>query len=444
MTSQNSTQTDSGDRSAWKVGTAKRVITPEKPITMAGYGDRLERSTGVAADLHARVAVFEDSDRQRSVIVGLDLLGVSDELSAAVAARCQTEYDIAPAELLLNASHTHHGPEYRADEWDLLGLDDDHDRRAENYRERLEDDIVDTVGEALTDVTPVELRYSQGRCGFGMNRRRAEPEGFTLNANPAGAVDTDVPVLYATSGDEVEAILFVYACHPTSRPKHTKFHPDWPGVAATYLEDRYPESTAVFLQGCGADQNPYPKPTDKYTERHGETVGLAVEAAIDARGKRVHGPLQVSAENIPIEFAAQPDRDELRRRREQAEGRDRYAERFLAELERDGEIRTEFPYHVGAIGFGTDLALVTLGGEVPVGYAHQIKERLEGDVAVAGCTNQGYVYVPTARILREGGYEATWVFLYWQYPAPLNPLVEERVTETALAHAQRVGATRRR
>jgi hypothetical protein len=440
---QDQIRADGGDRAAWQAGTATRAITPEEPITMAGYGDRLEPSTGVAADLHARALALSDDSGGRVVVVGLDLLGVSHELRAAVADRCEAEFDLPPDALVLNASHTHHGPEYRADEWDVLGVDDDHDRRAREYRERLEAEIVDAVGEALADREPVELRFSRGRCGVGMNRRRPDHEGFTLNAHPDGPVDTDVPVLYATRDDEVRAVMFAYACHPTSRPKRTTFHPDWPGVAAARLEDRYPGATAVFLQGCGADQNPYPKRTEEDTEKHGETVALAVEAAVEARGKRINGPLRTCTETVPLTFADQPGRDELQRRLDDADGTDRYARRFLAELDREGEIRTEFPYQITAVGFGTDLTLVTLGGEVPVGYAHRLKSALAGDVAVAGCSNLGYVYVPTARILREGGYEATWVFLYWRYPVPLDVSNESRITETALALAQRVGATRR-
>ncbi len=410
---------------------------------MAGYGDRLIPSTGVAADLHARAVALEDDRGQRVVLVSLDLLGISRDLHGSVVSRCEDAFGLAADELVLNASHTHHGPEYREDEWDVLGVDDDHDSRAREYRKRLEEEIVDAIGEALADTLPVELRYSHGRCGFGMNRRRPEPDSFTLNAYPDGHVDTSVPVLYATRDEEVQAVLFVYACHPTSLPKRTTFHPDWPGVAATFLEDRYPEATAVFFQGCGADQNPYPRRNHEYTDRHGETLALAVEAAVEAQGKRVDGHLRTCAETVPLTFAEQPNREELERRRDGGQTRDRYAERFLAELDSEGTIRTEFPYRLSTIGFGSDLTLVALGGEVPVGYARRLTDELAGDVVVAACSNQGYVYVPTDRILREGGYEATWVFLYWRYPAPLEPGNEDRIIETALGLAQRVGATRR-
>jgi hypothetical protein len=436
-----STEADGGEQGTWQVGTATRVITPDRPMLLSGYGDRAEKSTGVARDLRAKAIAVEDEAGTRAVAVGVDLLGVTRELRAAVAQRCEREYGLAPSGLLLNASHTHHGPEYRTDEWRVWDANGENDERAREYRERLEDAVVETVGDAFGDRSPADLRYSRARCGFGMNRR-LPAAGYHLEPHHDGPVDTDVPVLVATNDGAVRAVLFGYACHPTSLPKRTEFHPDWPGIATDHVEERFPEATAVFLQGCGADQNPYPRREVEHTERHGRTLGTAVEAAIDARGKPVRGPLRTCTEEVTLRFEDQPDRDALEARLNEADGDDLYARRLLDELERDAEIRTEFPYPVQAIGFGTNLTLVSLAGEVPVDYAREIKAALAGDAWVAGYSNQGYVYVPTARHLHEGGYEAEWVFLYWRYPAPLKPSNESRITETALALAQRVGATR--
>lgn len=432
-----------GDSAAWRVGTATRVITPERPMLLAGYGDRTEPSTGAAMDLHAKALAVEDDAGSVAVLVGIDVLGVTRDLHAAVADRCERAYDLAPDSLLLNASHTHHGPEYRVDESRLWDAEGSNDRRAREYRERLEDELVGVVGAALEDRAAAALRYSHGRSGFGMNRRRPGPDGFDLASYPDGPVDTDVPVLVATSDGSVRAILFGYACHPTSRPKQRTFHPDWPGVAAAELEERFPAATALFLQGCSADQNPVPRRTEEITEQHGLTAANAVEAAIGARGTPVHGPLRTLTEETTLEFEAQPDRDELERRLDESDGEDMYARRFLDVRADEGEIRTEFSSPVQAIGFGTDLTLVTLPGEVPVRYAHRIRNALAGNAWVAAYSNHGYVYIPTARQLYEGGYEASWVFIYWDYPAPAAPANEDRMTETALALAQRTGATRR-
>jgi hypothetical protein len=304
------------------------------------------------------------------------------------------------------------------------------------------DEIVAAVGDAMDAQVAVELRYSFGRCGFGTNRRRPTPEGFELGPYPDGPVDTTVPVLVARRGDAVRAVLFGYACHPTSFPPRTEFHPDWPGVAATELEKRHPDATALFLQGCSADQNPYPRNTIEWTEQHGRTMALAVEAAIEADGRRIDGPLRTASETVQLRFTDQPDREEFERR-VAADERDRYAKRCLAELDERGELRTEFPYPVASVGFGDDLTLLALGGEVPVSVASALQSRFDGDVWVAGCSNLGYLYLPTSRMLVEGGYESQWVFLYWRYPAPLAGDCADRVLDVSTALAQRVGATRR-
>lgn len=443
MTSQDQTdrQTDGGpEGGSWHVGAAARVITPERPMRLAGYGMRTENSTGTLQDLHAKAVVFEDGVGSRAVVVGIDVLGISRELREAVEAACREEFGHPPSSLLLNASHTHFGPEYREDGWGVWGVDETHDRRARTYFDRLIDEVVGVVGEALEDLSPAQIRYSHARCGFAMNRRRPTA-GYHLEQYPDGPVDHDVPVLVAEREEAVSAILFGYACHPTSLPITDQFHGDWPGVAMENLEDVYPEATAVFIQGCGADQNPYPRRKPEFTEQHGQAMTNAVRAAIDAGGTSIEGSLSTGLTETTVEFEKQPDRDALEAKLDKED--DVYARRLLDELDRDGEIRTEFPYPVQAIRFGSALTLVGLAGEVPVGYSSSIKRELQGDVWVAGYSNDGYLYVPTARQLYEGGYESTWVSLYWDYPNPLKPSVEERVVETSLALAQQVGAVRR-
>ena len=434
-------RTDGGTESEpWRVGAATRVITPEQSMWMAGYGGRDAPSEGVALDIHAKAVAIEDEDGNAVVVVSAEILGFTPDLRAAVVDACEAKYGIDGDALLLNATHTHNGPEYRVDEYGVLGLDDELNQRAEEYRERLENELIGVIGEALDDRSPAALRYSHAQCGMGMNRRLPEPDGIKFKPYPDGATDHDVPVLVATSGDAVTALLFGYACHPTSLPVINEFHGDWAGLAMQHLEEAYPEATAAFVQGCGGDIKAYPQREVKFTEVHGRTLATAVQAAVEARGKTLHGPLRTVTEDITLEFEDQPDRTELEAR--VADGDDRYAQRLLDELNREGEIQTEFPYPMQAIGFGDDLTLVGLAGEVLVDYSLAIKDALDGDVWVAGYSNEGYVYVPARRHLHEGGYESGWVYLYWDFPAPLKPSIEETVTETAVALAERVGARR--
>lgn len=428
------------DREPWRVGSSTRVITPEKSMWMAGYGAREEPSEGAAMDLHAKAVAIEGDDGETVVLVGAEILGYTPDLRAAVVDACESDYDVDGENVVLNATHTHHGPEYRTDDYGILGLDEELDQRARDYRKRLERELIAVIGEALQDRSSAALRYSHAQCGMAMSRRRPQPDRIDFSLYPDGAADHDVPVLVATSGGEVTALMFGYACHPTSLPRTLEFHGEWPGLAMERLEEAYPEATAMFVQGCGGDTKAYPQDDPEFTEIHAETLATAVQAAVKARGTTVHGPLRTTMTEATLKFEDQPNREELEARVE--DGGDRYAQRLLDELDWEGEIRTEFPYPVQAIGFGDDFTMVALAGEVLVDYSLDIKDALEGDVWVAGYSNHGYVYVPNRRHLHEGGYEASWVYLYWDFPAPLKPSVEETVTETALSLAERVGARR--
>lgn len=429
-----------GEKEPWGLGTATRIITPEQSMWMAGYGARSEPSKGVATDLHAKAVAIEDDLGNVVVIVSVEVLGITPDLREDVLEACESEYGLDPDGILLNTTHTHNGPEYRTDDYGILGFDEEITQRSREYRDRLEREMVDVVGEALDDRSPAALRYHHTQCGIAMNRRRPDADRFYFKPYPDGAVDHDVPVLVATSGGDVTAILFGYACHPTSLPIMNEFHGDWAGLAMKHLEDTYPDATALFIQGCGGDIKAYPQRDVEFTEVHGRTLATAVQAAIEARGKTVHGPLRKVTTEITLEFEDPPERDELEAR--VADGDDRHAQRLLDELDREGEIRTEFPYPEQAIGFGDDLTLIGLAGEVLVDYSLTIKDSLEGDVWVAGYSNEAYLYIPARRHLYEGGYEAGWVSLYWDYPSPPRPSIEERVTETALSLAERAGATR--
>ena len=444
-----------GTEATWRVGTATRIITPKEPIRMAGYGARADRSDGVKQDIHAKAVAFADDSGNRAVVVAAELLGITQGLGSSVKRECQERYGLAPDELLLNTSHTHTGPEYRDDKWDAWDFEEEDDRRVEAYRDRLEADIVEAVGEAIDDLSPAKLRYTHSQCGIAMSRRLPTEDGIRFSQYPDGAVDHDVPVLVATEDEEVTAILFGYACHPTSLPGWTKFHGDWAGDAMECLEAEFPEATAAFVQGCGGDIKAYPQDGPERTEQHGQSLANAVHAAIDAEGKTVHGPLRTSLEEIPFEYADQPDREELETRvrpedpvrmdemTTEAEQRGAYARRLLDELDETGSVRTEFPYPVQAIGFGSDLTMLGLAGEVLADYSLRLKREIEGDVWVAGYSNLGYFYVPSARNIYEGGYESGWVRVYADRPFPPEPDNEDRIVGTAIALAERVGSRQR-
>ena len=65
------------------------------------------------------------------------------------------------------------------------------------------------------------------------------------------------------------------------------------------------------MQGCGGDQNPYPRGTIDLAEKHGRSLATAVEAGLIANPKAVAGPLRAALDYVSIDYAPPPSRAEL-------------------------------------------------------------------------------------------------------------------------------------
>lgn len=368
----------------WKAGAASAKITPDKPLKMAGYAGRKEPAEGTEQDLYAKALAVEDQQGNRVVFLTLDLIGVIDRLRSDVTSQVQDKYKLDPAALLMNASHTHCGPAY--------GRDD-----AQEYYDQLSTTLVKTIGQAIENLQPAQLSWSAARCSVAMNRRTPTATGYRNHPNPDGRVDHQVPVLRVDDAEgNLKAVMFGYACHNTTMG-FRKWLGDYAGFAQEYFEKDHPGVTALFMMGCGGDQNPYPRSELHYAQKHGRSLATAVEAALEVNQRsllhqhKLHGPLKAAYGTVELEYLPE-------------------------------KMREPWDYPVQVIQFGKDLTLVALGTEVVIDYALRIKQELyeeEGPaVWVAGYSNVYSGYIPSKRVLLEGGYEAS---------RPYKPDVEERI-----------------
>lgn len=215
-----------------------------------------------------------------------------------------------------------------------------------------------------------------------------------------------------------KVIIFGYACHPTIGMAHSnEVNGDWPGYAMTELEERYPNATVAFIIGCAGDQKAYPQGTRELVRRNADTVVTAVERALVTESRPVRGPLRLSADEVGLDIETPPEGDEGR------------------EIGR--EVTGYRQYPIQAIGFGTDLTLLSLSGEVLAGFSLELKDRLAAPLWVAAYANNTG-YLPTRRVLAEGGYESWQSFEDGLYA----PTTEERILSKATALVERVGARR--
>jgi len=273
------------------------------------------------------------------------------------------------------------------------------------------------------------LEFSQARAGFAMNRRRPEPKGgFSNNPNPAGPVDHAVPVLAIERRDgSLAGLLFGYACHNTTLPaSFVSYHGDYAGVAKAELERRHAGTTALFIQGCGADANPTPRGTLELAERHGRELADAVDRAL-AGASEIAGPLRTAFTTVSLDYAPAPDAEGWRRKLTDPNVYvQRHAQMMLDVIARDGRTVAAEPAPLHVLRLGP-LSLAALSGEVVVDYALAIKRKHGSGTWVAGYTDSVFGYVPSLRVLREGGYEGGDAMLYFGRPGPFADTVESTV-----------------
>lgn len=393
---------------------------------MAGYSARVKPSEGTEQTIWAKALALEDSTGQRSVLVTTDMLGFTRTLSRHVAERVARDFRIPRERLMLNASHTHCGPVIER----MLGAAYDASGEqwadVDRYTVELEDRVVAVIGQAIKNLKPASLAFGHGEATFARNRR--------LAYKPVGPVDHDVPVLQVRdSRGRTVAVVFGYACHNTTLGgDFCKFHGDYAGVAQERIEKAHPGAMAYFVAGCGADSNPNPRGTLDLVNAHGGSLADAVDKVLAKKLAPVGGPLQPAYREVAVVFDTPPSRVDLEQKLTDANKYvARHARGLLEQIERRGRLPSEYPYPVQVWRFGSDLTLVALGGEVVVDYALRLKRELGADkLWVAGYSNDVFAYIPSERVLQEGGYEGGGAMIYYGQPGPWAPGVEASIIKT--------------
>ncbi len=420
---------------AWLAGAAKVNINPAEPIWLAGYGGRERPSDEILQDIWIKALALKDDTGAVSVITTADLVGLDTKTVETVSARVRAMHGIPRERLLFNYSHNHSCP-VTGDVLKLYyTLTPDQQAAVDRYTRRLYDQYVEVIDRAVRNLAPASLTFEQGLAGIAVNRRRSRPGGRKL----PGPVDHDVPVLSVRGeGNALKAVAFGYSCHATALSGY-KINGDYPGYAQQDLEERNPGSVALFVMGCGGDANPLPRimnstdaPSVELASMYGRILSVATQLVLDGKGAKpapVEGPLRVAYGIAEVPFQKAPSRDELVANRSRFTGaRLRYNNYLLSQLDREGKLPDRYPYPVQVWRFGKSLTMIGLTGEPVVDYCLRFKGQYGSDNTwVAGYNNELLSYIPSLRVLKEGGYEGTEGIPEYGLPAPYGWAVEETI-----------------
>lgn len=418
------------------VGVAQIDITPEQSIRLTGYGSRSTPSERVAGQLRAKALAFGGPRERPAVLITADLIGVPRYMTDVVAGRLRRA-GVDPDQLAISATHTHTGPSLSKVLPFIFNtpMSADQQRVVDRYSADLVDKLERVALAALADRRPSRAEWASGSAGFAANRRVIKDGKWAgFGVTPDGAVDRDLPVLAVRGADgSLRALLVNYACHATTLEGKENFvHGDWPAAAQALIEERHPGAVALVAIGTGADSNPNPRGGGlPDVDRHAREVADEVDRLLKGTMKAIGAPPRGRLRSIALPLAPIPSRADWEAQAKQKGPAGFFARSILDRIDRGEQIATSAQYPVQTWTFGSDLAMVFLGGEVVADYGLRLKRELDSTrLWVNAYSNDVAFYVASKRLIPEGGYEVAGSMIYYGQPSRLGDETEDLIVRT--------------
>jgi hypothetical protein len=416
------------------VGVAKIDITPYGPIRLSGYlreGARKQESEGALQQLWAKAIAIGSDAQHPSVIITLDLAGIQAYMRTEVGRRLSRQTRFDPTHLAICASHTHSGPDMGNSHNMYFNpkLPVDQLGRIAAYLDSLTPKLEKVALEALRNRKPSLVSWGQGSVGFALNRRVIKNGLWVGHGKvPDGPVDHSLPLLKVTDlNGAITALFTSYACHGTTIVDDiNKTHGDWIGEAQQAMEEAHPGAIALVAQGCGGDSDPDERNTLEAARKHGQTITAEINRLLHTKLQPLTSPPVVQFKNIKLPYDHVPDVAEFVALSKESGAKGHNAEVHLERMVRGIPIDTAMTYPIQSFTFGKELTMLFLGGEVLADYALRLKRELGGKrLWINAYANDVKAYIPSKRVIAEGGYEVEGNMYYYDHPFRFSDRIEE-------------------
>jgi putative membrane-bound dehydrogenase-like protein len=406
------------------VGVAAVDITPDYPVRLSGFGGRRAESEGVTLGIWAKALAFADAEVGPAILIAADNLCVPDEITTEIARRLGEKVGLRRERLAITATHTHTAPMLKNVCPTLFGLPipPEHQANIDRYTGEFIDNLERAALAAFEDIRPARLSWGIGAVEFAANRRAKD-----------GPVDHDLPVLAVHDLDgKIRAIYFSYACHCVTLSDN-KISGDWAGFAQKRIQELFPGALALASVGCGADSNPSSGVTGANVEvcaKQGDEIAREIKRLLGDGMKPIRALPEARCTRVDLPLKQARSRAEWEARAQQQDAIGHHARVNLERLDRGQLLPETINYPIQTWTFGEDLALVFLPGETVVDYSLRLKREFDrARLWVNGYSNDGRCYIPSERVLKEGGYEGGGAMIYYDFPQPFAPGVEQKIID---------------
>lgn len=408
----------------YQVGVAKVDITPDYPIRLNGFGSRRDESEGVTQRIWAKALAISQGSEPPLVLLAIDSLGVRMTMVDEVAARLEKELGIPRERVALTFSHSHTTPKVNGASDNIFStpIPPAHQEHIDRYTKELAESLHRVATQAVQNRCPARLAWAVGSVDIAKNRRTA-----------GGPADHDLPLLVVRDLEgKIRAIYVSYACHCVTL-SHNKISGDWAGYAQEAIEQRFPGAVALFSAGAGSDSNPSSGVMrDRVDVATAQGVQIADEVArlLQQPLQPVSGPLAARLQRLELAFNELPTREQWEEMVKKGGPVGYNAQTQLARLDRGEKLLTAISYPIQSFTFGESLHMVFLAGEVCVDYSLRLKRELNRQrIWVNAYSNDFGCYIPSERLVKEGGYGGGAEIPYFALPTTLKSGLEQQIID---------------
>lgn len=420
-----------------KLGLARREITPRQPVALAGFADRKGNFNEIAQPLYVRAAAFaQPEQRSKVVILVADIIWWGPDTVQAM----MSQWPDREWQLILHATHSHSGPVPSKNFSRLLG------EFCQDWHDYLIQQSIAAAREAISDLQDIStIESTQGVLNFAIQRRRADRNGNIIMApNFAGPHSTELNILrFLGTGGSTRAIFFHYPCHPTTMGDNI-ISAEFPGLACQLLEQDQQAAMVFALQGFCGDQRPALIQGDRFYR--GTTSDVEYLANLIRTEVSVLLQQQlVSHSSDKLQFFS--SRQQLPQQQQQSASdlneiishnavdsiKYDWAQQLFAGRQCPPELVIQ------GLQLGEDICLLSVNAEVVLPYSELLKPFFKSyrRFLPLGYTQGMIGYLPTAKYLQEGGYEADGSNYYFLLAAPFAAAVESCVIRQSKEIAER-------
>ncbi|MEX0978178.1 MAG: hypothetical protein WDZ48_04975 [Pirellulales bacterium] len=397
-----------------RVGAGAVNIEADDSMVIGG-GIGPGKAAGQEGQLRAVAVVVEKPGSGKVAIVACDVLFVSRDFVERALVAIEKSTGIAPASVLVNATHTHHAPTTAT----VHGYE-----RDEVFVKRVQDAIVAAVEQANArlDGGEAEMIFKLGEeRTVGANSRVLLSDNtiwWTGRMNDAvrhtGPFDPELPVLaFRGAGDKLRAVIYNHATHTIGTRKPGVRSPSFYGLAAQELEEKL-GCPVEFLEGAsGSTHNITGVTADEAVQRMEKAVTEALAAA------EPHKVTRLVSIKRPFEFKVRTFDESVEDAKVSSYCKKRTPEHADAIIDVFRNMRRKLKEEQGKTCQTvlqamvlSDVAIVGVPAEYFTIFGVDIKRRSPfKDTIVAELANDWIGYLPNLEAHQFGGYQ-TWMGLH--------------------------------